>query len=58
MDLGSPQEILDKTYHPIQTDASLPDNYSSLVMVTLSWASVLFNSGHFISGWPLKCIRN
>jgi hypothetical protein len=27
MDLGSLQEILDKTYHPIQTDASFLDNY-------------------------------
>jgi hypothetical protein len=25
MDLRSQQEILDKTYHPIQTDASFPD---------------------------------
>jgi hypothetical protein len=27
MDLDSLQEILDKTYHPIQTDASFLDNY-------------------------------
>jgi hypothetical protein len=36
MDLGSLQEILDKTYHPIQTDASFLDSYMSLLALALS----------------------
>jgi len=36
MDLGSLQEILDKPYHPIQTDASFLDKNTSLLVLTLS----------------------
>jgi len=33
MDVGFLQEILDKTYHPIQTDASFPDKNVSLLVL-------------------------